>query len=551
MSTAFYDITGTTFFGFSDEEGGAPFHLDDITNDQISILKGSMANKKSVHKKLNQYFQFGNGIITHIEDGVSMGFMGDLVDNSIKSIRVLQQMINMKNILELSKRIILIGGNRDYNKIRMGIELFFTINNELPWIGCNNLRELHDRLAENKTVFRQKALPEYVSFLPEAAKNEVSSEYISQAEPFKKRIVVMTNKTMGFSHVHVLKELKELGLITSVVESEENAKMIALIQMIMSFEWNSQEIPLFLQPYIGLYPKYLRLSHVVAAFKHGEDYGIMSHSGYVPLTSPLALNPDGIKLETPLLEMLKKIEDEKNRMVDQLQVCMDINYDYESNKTAIDRIIKFVQITAPVNNSCGDSCGWKHSPITGGPKLQEIKLDIDDSNRSMGGGWDTVDMNSAKYKIKSGETVIKYNIYGHMPKCFFPSLKITGSTKHICLDVSKIDGPTNNDSFAFFMINPDGNSSFIGRTYIKNNPPATNAPNYIDKKYIYYQEEIGNSDLDDKRPRNGINVICNGPPSFSRIITISSSGGKKTKHFIKNKTKRYKKNKTRRSKKIV
>jgi hypothetical protein len=540
MQPAFYDITDTTFFGFSDEEGGAPFHLDDIQTDQIAILKGSIANKTVVHKKLNECFIFTNGIITHIKDGVSMGFMGDLVDNSIKSIRVLQQMIQMKEDPTLSNRIILIGGNRDYNKIRMGIELFFTIDNELPWKWCASLTELKTRLEEKTAEFRQKDLPDYVSFLGAQLKSEVSSGYMSEHDPFKTRIEKMMTKTMGFSHRNVLDELEALKLIPSNEENEENAKMVAVIQMIMSFEWDIEEIPVFLRPYIGLYPKYLRLSHVVAAFKHGEDYGIMSHSGYVPLTSPLALNPVGIKLETPLLEMLGKIEEEKNTMVNQLRICMDTRYNYNLNKTPINRIIKFVQITAPVSNSCGDSCGHKYSPIIGGPKLEEIKVDI--GNRSMGGGWDTEDMNSEKYKIKSGETVIKYNIYGHMPKCFFPSLKITGDTKHICLDVSKIEGPTNNNSFAFLMIE-DGNASFIGRTYIVNNP----SPSHIYKKYIYYAEKIKDADLDHENPRNGIKVKCNGPPTFDRTITIPSSGGRKTRRFRKNKTRRFRKNKTRRS----
>jgi hypothetical protein len=105
---SYYDLTGKKLYCFSDEEGGNPFKLD-----------GSFdTDEKGIFAELNADFSFNNGLITEFKkDNVSFAFLGDLLDNSKFSIRILEKYITLKNIIP--NRVILIGGNRDFNKIRM------------------------------------------------------------------------------------------------------------------------------------------------------------------------------------------------------------------------------------------------------------------------------------------------------------------------------------------------------------------------------------------------------------------------------------------------
>ena len=108
---SYYNLSNTNFFCFSDEEGGAPFIFNSVSDD------------KGIPKILNDHFEFTDGIITKLKDNTSFAFLGDLVDNSNHSIRLLESFIRLKS--DKPDNVILIGGNRDFNKVRMGIELYF------------------------------------------------------------------------------------------------------------------------------------------------------------------------------------------------------------------------------------------------------------------------------------------------------------------------------------------------------------------------------------------------------------------------------------------
>jgi hypothetical protein len=56
---------------------------------------------------------------------------------------------------------------------------------------------------------------------------------------------------------------------------------------------------------------------------------------------------------------------------------------------------------------------------------------------------------------KPNGTDITWNIYGHQPRGLFPAVHKEGTTYHICLDVSKIEGQTNKNSYAAMILTID------------------------------------------------------------------------------------------------
>ena len=119
--TPIYNLTGKKFFSFSDEEGGAPFKFSDAEE-----VYGNAGSKGQVLEHLKGFTFDTNGLLVDINDpSYALGFLGDLIDNREFSIRAMKTMIQIKE--KYSDRVILIAGNRDFNKIRYGVELFFNI----------------------------------------------------------------------------------------------------------------------------------------------------------------------------------------------------------------------------------------------------------------------------------------------------------------------------------------------------------------------------------------------------------------------------------------
>jgi hypothetical protein len=106
---SFYDLTGKRLYCYSDEEGGNPFRLQEDIGDKDSI---------GIFAQLNSDFILNDGLIVGFKKpDVALSFLGDLLDNNKYSIRLLQSFIKLKH--ENPDKVILIGGNRDFNKIRL------------------------------------------------------------------------------------------------------------------------------------------------------------------------------------------------------------------------------------------------------------------------------------------------------------------------------------------------------------------------------------------------------------------------------------------------
>lgn len=544
MSACFYDFDANEnikkFICFSDEEGGAPFTFKD-DEDLLQSVTDNQQNKTVVKELVESSFDCEDGMLTTIKSDTAVGFLGDLLDNNDKSIRVLKKMITLKTQNVTS--VILIGGNRDFNKVRMGIECYMTSIEDdlLPWYKSDS-----EMYATPKAFIDSLKTIEFKYRV--ATKDQI--DYLTFGDydfGSLSRFKEMT-KTLGFVPDNFYNEMK--ALFPDLKDSSPLVvdRFSCAMQMILSFEWDAGAIPTFFHDYIGLYTKYIKLCHVCALFKINDKYGFMSHAGYVHLTSPLGLDPTKITNTDALLSIMDKSENEKIILLSQLSTLKDAtNQPYTQNLNLHSKIAKFVQLTAPAICD-GKSCGYEFAPIitqsartSQKDYLKEIKLKI------KGGSWKHEDEKSqGSVKVSKGDEVISYNIYGHQPTCFFPTSNKTGETYHICLDVSKTDSDpnasySNNFSFALFIIEKQISSiKFIGRTtLIKGNNLKNNYD--IDKTtHLYYNVDIVDTFNNEKWKEimkleeltcGGV-VLKDGKPnfadpnSFMRTVKTKIEGGK-------------------------
>ena len=307
----------------------------------------------------------------------------------------------------------------------------------------------------------------------------------------------MLKKTKGIigGYEFIVEELKDIFPILQsqqynfAVGNENTAKFVCMIQMIMAFKWTDDELPAYLRDFNGLYIKYLEFSHVIALFQINGKLGVLSHSG-IPqkttnkdflddkkLTYPFGYDWDNDRMNfkpNQLRNVIEGIEREKEKLIAAVQNKK--NNLYQSN---IDTIIdKFVHLTAATSFDNVYDATSKNSPVVWGMPIQtQERLDI--SVQIGGSGytnWIEQDFKVAedqKIYAENGEQIISYNIFGHTPQHFNPSVYRENHTLHVNLDVSKIEAnfgnknSANNFSFAFFYINgTNGNNdyeSLLGR----------------------------------------------------------------------------------------
>ena len=498
-----YDFKGDLFL-FSDEEGGAPFRLDH--DDKL------IGRDQGLPVTIGEAFSISpEGFIDGLQDGTNLAFLGDLVDNSIYSFRVLKAMVDLKNTY--ADRVLLISGNRDFNKIRMGIELFLQAEDgTLPWTGVTTVPDMIARLASNKFTFRKMDTPTYLKNVGTWNSLAAELDSVYSSGDILKRVSLMFTKTLGIARGE-LDQIEEINALfpganlNFVSDPLKAVKTLCAIQMVMSFMWTSEEIPIpELHPYIGLYPKYLNRSHVIALFNYYGEMGVMSHAGIPqtfldPKTGSMnkhaLTSPFGFFYQTPkfnpggLRTIISRIEDEKTRLVNALEIVKTDGYTNDALSDINTSIDKFIHLTALTTLSNGASS--LDSPIVGfQPIATEARQDI---LVQLGGGWIEADLaaEGEKLYVNEGTDVIAYNIYGHAPQGFLPTAFRHDKTLHVCLDVSKIEGQTNNYSYAMLHMKPEANPQFIGRILFPPQGPL-NQYDAISKMYadrvVYYTHEL-------------------------------------------------------------
>jgi hypothetical protein len=518
-----YDFTGDLFC-FSDQEGGAPFRFD--KEDRL------LGKSYDIPPLLDSAFSLSpEGFIDGLKGDTSVAFLGDLVDNEPFSIRVLKAMVEMKNVNQ--NRVLLIAGNRDVNKIRMGIELFLEgSDGGLPWTGVDTIPDMIDRLRDIDFTFRKKEVPDYLKGVGLWDSADIDEVY--KSGDIVRRVAYMFTRTMGVSK-GVFDLAQEINAIfpganlDAIKEQTLIAKVVCAIQMLLSLMWDVSEIPIpSLRPYIGLYPKFLNRSHIIAMFKYDGKTGVMSHGG-IPqtfmnaatgklekhaLTSPFGFlyTTHGFNPRT-LREVILRIEDEKTQLVNALDLVKSEGYTNGSVGDMNVLIDKFIHLSAmtrlrPIEEGTAAAL---ESPIVG---MQPIPIEArQDIQVQIGGDWIQRNLDFPdKYFVADGSDEIAYNIYGHAPQGFLPTAFRDKATLHVCLDVSKIDGQANSYSFAFLQMRRETAPKFFGRILF---PPTGTGIKYdgestiYAERVVYYEEEIANGSvaLLKNRPIPGTPVV--------------------------------------------
>ena len=561
----------------SDLEGGNNFNLNDsdlvyvsnmnakvsiksieTTNSETNIISNS--DKKT---QVNSIFGSGNdlivnnGIIDNLKEDVALAYTGDLFDNRPFSFRLLQNIYNLKN--NNKEKVIIIGGNRDFNKLRLGIELFLVnSDNRKIFDGTKTLNQLLE--ADLKFIINE--VPNYLDHsdwnMPPPLKKTIfdgiKNDFESQDDDkYTKRVSAIFNSTMGIvfqanepgSHniagIGYKTELKEI-FNELTLDDNKVSKLICLLFMAMCFDWKEENLLIKTDPmsaefnkYKGLLYKYLKLTHPVAYFNLNGKTGLLSHSGMMNITAPLGFKPSerGVNYNTyfPLLQNDLKI------MLNQYN-----NFTQHKNYLSLNHFIRYVAITAPPYS--------KYSPVTSGPGITNSNSNIKigggfyDSNSDLPKNYENSTTSTLRIDKSDGQ-LITYNIFGHLPNMFFPVTNNIDGTTHVALDICKADfgltgqpgqpftGYNNNYSFALLQINSEDDDYILGRT--KFGQLRYDITSKLDEKIIYYFNPI-NDFTKFVPPQNVIDEKIYEPKSLnlSRMLSVTLKDELKIHDTFKN-----------------
>ena len=574
-----YKLRNIPLISFSDIEGQIPFNNEDESYELLENTEWARDNKSEFEKLVKTLITFkfsDNKTELSLTIGpCSMAFTGDLIDNGPYSIRLMKAFLKLKTVLP--NRIILIGGNRDFNKIRLGIELYIEKQNsqpgDYPWSFCENALDMYKKLKDNNYSFRQKSIPEYLQvklsangkkWFEDGNDDNYKKSYESDDKIIERLSIIFYN-TLGIpTFENIISELNTLffndnsflklkvnknsttsSFTTDAIDAqsqkdyETTAKFICVIQMIMSFIWEESTIPDFLKKYNGLYYKYLSCVHLVATFELNNKRGILSHGGVptvddqVALTSPFGFTTDKSLLLTHditttlanLNKIIEEIDKEKNDTLTAYAKIRDIGY--SSSHEHVKLINKLVVLTAETDDN-------KNPNIASGAKFSTLHRKPMEDYGNIKGGSTGYSWNILNIKIPSkSSNLFDYNISGHIPQNFSPSYHmIKEGTLNINMDVSKDDGLAANDySYSILYLDPKENMTFIiGRikfddeknTNIIYDPPELKSK--LNKKIHYYLQPIQIKESQKIAKSNTIpktNYICKTGKKFTRIISVN------------------------------
>ena len=539
-----------TLYVCSDLEGGNNFKesgklinhdLTDIQIEQIETNHIDIGKKDEVFGELNKAFTFDDGIINGINDNVCLAYTGDLFDNRPHNFRLLKNMISLKD--RYMDRVIIIGGNRDFNKLRLGIELFLVSTKIDPETNqqYDNIKDLlasynehgdqciSEMLKDVTIDFNEKNVPDYVKVSP-GDLGILNTAFEATQHKFFSRVSTIFAKSMAIPFEVYMIEIRDimikLNLLTSeeinneVLKKRENknildkmCKFFCILVMVMYFKYPPGiAIVEKLCEYHGILNKYFEFMQPIAKFKIGEKTGILTHSGLPPtskdnLTDVFLGYPTGepfdeTKPDIMIKSMITLYNDEWNNINDNILSLM-IN-----NNNVPTKIVKFINLCG-----WGTSPGANQYPIIGRASVRNNYTQLD--NLYIGGERFFNEYNQRNevnrifdFKEKSDSTgkplrsKLDYHIFGHEPQKWFPGvIGRDGGTKHIALDVCRNDGGGGINYYSFAVLKIPGKTKdekgktiqdkIIGRTLFggltdEDGNLITRTDDEFNNKVLYY-----------------------------------------------------------------
>lgn len=498
-----YEFTNDNdeIYFFSDLEGNMPDGIKELMF-ETTTLNGEKIFEMDETGIIEKPKSLENKVIV---------FTGDLIDRGEYSIRNLRRMLALKEKKVNEGRVILLCGNRDTNKIRMYHECHIKAiednilrnKNEIITV-TNIISKLKDISVTPDNLFTNKreniaTIINITGILKDLTiPNTDDPNFVDKYTDDISRIENMYLNTLG-SPKQVENFKKEFKVLFRIDEIDEIGnefedkitllKFIAMMNMVMGKIWENNVLPKILEPYNGLYIKYLGQCHIMASITIGNKLCLVSHAG-IPYKekvirvigddSVIAENEGSFYIPLEIGKVILPVQEHK--IINDVATNIGTKKFTRSHYYNIDNIcILNRRFTEFINNKNTSETDYKKyvamsancdiqsidgtefsayaSPIVSRKNIEEVK---DKKNLSL-------------YEfIKKGALTTKvYNIFGHQPSGALPYISkkeegrngVTITSYHIDLDISKVEDNdiSNKESYVYLKMTKDSDMLF-GKT---------------------------------------------------------------------------------------
>jgi hypothetical protein len=506
--------------------GGAIGGIYKFENDEIyffSDLEGNMPDGIKELMFMNDIDEYYIEIPKSLDNKVIV-FTGDLIDRGEYSIRNIKRMLALKEKGENAGRVILLCGNRDTNKIRMYHEChiqaiednIFNIANKDIDI-ANIISKLVDILSNFKdttsyTIFTNKSedIAKIIN-IPGILKDLITpltydTNFENKYKDDLSRIKGMYSNTLGSPNQveNFKKEFIYLFDIGNELDNDETLLIfIAMMNMVMGKIWDANVLPVILEPYNGLYIKYLKQCHIMASITIGDKLCFVSHAG-IPYKKTIQNKTDLVEGEKEKdrvdgvnIDFVKDINEIGSFYIpDNIGIVPSIEK-YEKNETGLKQLVDGTDISSYYNigniTFLNDRFTKFITSISNGHTVMEYInnkvykqyvamsancdiLQIEDteysayaspvvSRKTLGEVKDMKYLSLDKF-IKDASTKKVYNIFGHQPSGALPYISKTNindvTSYHIDLDISKVEDndESNKKSYVYLKMTKDSDMLF-------------------------------------------------------------------------------------------
>ena len=497
-----------------------------FTNDEIyffSDLEGNMPDGIKELMFMNDIDEYYIEIPKSLDNKVIV-FTGDLIDRGEYSIRNIKRMLALKEKGENAGRVILLCGNRDTNKIRMYHEChiqaieknIFNIANKDIDI-ANIISKLVYILSNFKdttsyTIFTNKSedIAKIIN-IPGILKDLITpltydTNFENKYKDDLSRIKGMYSNTLGSPNQveNFKKEFIYLFDIGNELDNDETLLIfIAMMNMVMGKIWDANVLPVILEPYNGLYIKYLKQCHIMASITIGDKLCFASHAG-IPYKKTIQNKTDLVEGEKEKdrvdgvnIDFVKYINEIGTFYIpDNIGIVPSIEK-YEKNETGLKQLVDGTDISRYYNigniTFLNDRFTKFITSISNGHTVMEYInnkvykqyvamsancdiLQIEDteysayaspvvSRKTLGEVKDMKYLSLDKF-IKDASTKKVYNIFGHQPSGALPYISKTNinnvTSYHIDLDISKVEDndESNKKSYVYLKMTKDSDMLF-------------------------------------------------------------------------------------------
>jgi hypothetical protein len=439
---------------FSDLEGNMPDGIKELMFDDATGIE----KPKSLEKKV-------------------IVFTGDLIDRGEYSIRNLKRMLALKEKIEENGikvnegRVILLCGNRDTNKIRMyhechiqAIEDILKNNIDITVAGIiSKLKDIPDG-DTGAILFTNKGedIATIINITGILKNLNTARTYDDNFKNLYKdnisRIEDMYSNTLGSPKQveNFKKEFKVLFETEDNFEDNTLLKFIAMMNMVMGKNWGEGVLPNILEPYNGLYIKYLQQCHIMASITIGDKLCFVSHAGipykaiegskgYFYIPTLLGIVPQEVTIDIGNIDTLN------NNFTDFINKLI-------TNGNTVNEYKQYVAMSANCDILQIEDTEYSAyaSPVVSRKTLGEVK--------------DMKYLSLDKFKKEGATTTKVYNIFGHQPSGLLPYISKTDVVNdiisyHIDLDISRAedDDISNKKSYVYLKMTKDSDMLF-GKT---------------------------------------------------------------------------------------